>query len=178
MLDPLVTPSLILPPKMPPRMSCTCRCLLLSLIVLATNTICVAFSSPTEASRKVPTASSVCLHEATNGDDAPEQSDKSDEAFKQLRISFVTGNEMKRREVNTILTDYGATRGPTPDTSLVDLRLLTVDLPELQEIDTEAIAKNKAIQAAQLANGPCVVEDTSLCFTALGGELNSVYRYE
>jgi inosine triphosphate pyrophosphatase len=37
------------------------------------------------------------------------------------------------------------------------------------EVSTEAIAKNKAIQGAQLANGPCVVEDTSLEFTALGG---------
>lgn len=40
---------------------------------------------------------------------------------------------------------------------------------EIQEISTEAIAKNKAIQGAQLANGPCVVEDTSLQFNALGG---------
>jgi len=76
---------------------------------------------------------------------------------------------MKRREVNTILSSCGSTRGPTPDTSLVDLRLLNVDLPEIQEINTQAIAKNKAIQAAQLANGPCVVEDTSLAFNALGG---------
>jgi inosine/xanthosine triphosphate pyrophosphatase family protein len=37
------------------------------------------------------------------------------------------------------------------------------------EVDTEAIAKNKAILAAQLAGGPCVVEDTSLEFTSLGG---------
>jgi Ham1 family len=51
----------------------------------------------------------------------------------------------------------------------VDLRVLTVDLPELQEVDTLAIAKNKALLAAQLANGPCLVEDTSLCFHALGG---------
>jgi hypothetical protein len=51
----------------------------------------------------------------------------------------------------------------------VDLRILTVDLPELQQVDTLAIAKNKAVLAAQLANGPCLVEDTSLCFHALGG---------
>ena len=94
---------------------------------------------------------------------------KKEKEFQQLKISFVTGNEMKRREVNTILNSCGATKGPTPDTSLVDLRLLNVDLPEIQELNTEAIAKNKAIQAAQLANGPCVVEDTSLAFFALGG---------
>ena len=37
------------------------------------------------------------------------------------------------------------------------------------EINTEAVAKNKAIQGAQLAGGACVVEDTSLEFNALGG---------
>ena len=30
-------------------------------------------------------------------------------------------------------------------------------------------AKDKALLAAQLANGPCLVEDTSLKFHALGG---------
>lgn len=62
-----------------------------------------------------------------------------------------------------------ATKGPNDETSLVDLKILNVDLPEIQEVSTEAIAKNKAIQAAQLANGPIVVEDTSLQFDALGG---------
>ena len=120
--------------------------------------------------------------------------------FNQLKISFVTGNEMKvrlcapsccsskiknelnlnkpsfvdnllwkAREMNMILSDHGATKGPNPKISLVDLKVLNVDLPEIQEVSTEAIAKNKAIQAAQLANGPCVVEDTSLQFEALGG---------
>jgi inosine triphosphate pyrophosphatase len=53
--------------------------------------------------------------------------------------------------------------------SLVELRVLNVDLPEIQEVDTIAIAKDKVILASQLAGGPCVVEDTSLKFTALGG---------
>jgi non-canonical purine NTP pyrophosphatase (RdgB/HAM1 family) len=92
-----------------------------------------------------------------------------DSTFKQLKIAFVTGNQMKVREVNMILTEHGATRGPNPDTSLVQLRVLNVDLPEIQEVSTEAIAKNKAIQGSQLAGGACVVEDTSLHFTALGG---------
>jgi inosine triphosphate pyrophosphatase len=51
----------------------------------------------------------------------------------------------------------------------VDLRTLNVDLPELQEVDTMAIAKNKALLAAQLVSGACLVEDTSLHFHALGG---------
>lgn len=91
------------------------------------------------------------------------------EPFRQLKITFVTGNAMKANEMNRILADHGATKGPTPETSLVDLNLLTVDLPEIQEVDTIAIAKDKALLAAQLANGPCLVEDTSLKFHALGG---------
>lgn len=71
--------------------------------------------------------------------------------------------------MNHILSEHGATRGPTPESSMVVLRVLTVDLPEIQEVDTIAIAKDKALLAAQLAGGPCVVEDTSLKFTALGG---------
>lgn len=71
--------------------------------------------------------------------------------------------------MNKILADYGATKGPDESTSLVDLKILNVDLPEIQEINTQAIAKNKAIQGAQLAGGPCVIEDSSLEFVALGG---------
>jgi hypothetical protein len=90
-------------------------------------------------------------------------------AFNQLKISFVTGNDMKEKEMNLILAKHMATKGPDTETSLVDLKVLSVDLPEIQEVSTEAIAKNKAYQASQLANGPVVVEDTSLEFVALGG---------
>ena len=86
---------------------------------------------------------------------------------KKLNIAFVTGNAMKQREINTILSKHGATSAAGE--SFVNLRILDVDLPEIQEINTEAVAKNKAIQGAQLAGGACVVEDTSLEFHALGG---------
>jgi len=109
----------------------------------------------------------ILLHSATSLSSTPNVSGSNE--FKQLKIAFVTGNPMKANEVTKILSKDGATRGPTDGTSLVDLRLLNVDLPEIQEINTEAIAKSKAIQAAQLAGGPCVVEDTSLQFSALGG---------
>ncbi len=53
---------------------------------------------------------------------------------------------------------------------VVDLRVVQVDLPEIQEVDTLAIAKHKAQLASQLVGGgPCVIEDTALHFTALGG---------
>lgn len=76
---------------------------------------------------------------------------------------------MKANEVNLILSEEQETKGPLPETSLVDLRIVNVDLPEIQEVNTEAIAKSKAILGAQLVGGPCVVEDTSLQFNALGG---------
>jgi len=85
---------------------------------------------------------------------------------KQLRIAFVTGNSMKAREMMSILCDE---QNPDIMQNLVDLRVVKVDLPEIQEVDTLAIAKHKAIQGAQLAGGPCVVEDTSLELHALGG---------
>jgi inosine triphosphate pyrophosphatase len=70
--------------------------------------------------------------------------------------------------VDSILSEYAQTHTPSTS-SVVSLHALKVDLPELQEVDTMAIAKNKALLAAQLANGPCLVEDTSLHFHALGG---------
>lgn len=82
---------------------------------------------------------------------------------KQLNIAFVTGNEMKAMEVKMILDTHVVAR------NLVNLRVLQVDLPEIQEVNTQAIAKEKALLGAQLAGGPCVVEDTSLKFEALGG---------
>jgi len=76
---------------------------------------------------------------------------------------------MKAREMTTILSEKEQLLQHGCNESLIDLRLVKVDLPEIQEVDTLAIAKNKAIQGAQLAGGPCVVEDTALQFTALGG---------
>lgn len=87
---------------------------------------------------------------------------------KQLSIAFVTGNSMKATEMELILAKHGATCSENGE-SMVKLRVLTVDLPEIQEVSTQAIAKEKALLAAQLAGGPCVVEDTSLQFKALGG---------
>ena len=95
-------------------------------------------------------------------------SKNGDDVDKKLSIAFVTGNAMKQREINTILSNHGATSAGGGE-SFIKLRILDVDLPEIQEINTEAVAKNKAIQGAQLAGGACVVEDTSLEFHALGG---------
>ena len=102
-------------------------------------------------------------------------------AGQQLRIAFVTGNAMKAKEMQSILYETnvmvmrgdleedGSDSNAIPNLGLIDLRVVQVDLPEIQEVDTLAIAKHKAIQGAQLVGGACVVEDTSLKFHALGG---------
>ena len=68
-----------------------------------------------------------------------------------------------------ILAEEGAVDKNNPENSLVQLRTVNVDLPEIQEVNTEGIAKEKALLGAQLAGGSCVVEDTSLKFHSLGG---------
>lgn len=75
-----------------------------------------------------------------------------------MRITFVTGNKNKLKEVQAILGDSF----PFP------LDNQKVDLPELQG-EPENIAKAKCRLAAKDINGPVLVEDTSLCFNALGG---------
>jgi inosine triphosphate pyrophosphatase len=73
------------------------------------------------------------------------------------------------KEVEMILSESGTVNLTHPESSLVSLRVVNVDLPEIQEVNTHGIAKEKALLGAQLANGPCLVEDTSLKFHALGG---------
>jgi inosine triphosphate pyrophosphatase len=80
------------------------------------------------------------------------------------------------RELEMILSEHmsraytqSKTQGQPVDNLAFNVRIIKVDLPEIQEVNTEAIAKEKALLAAQLAGGPCLVEDTSLQFHALGG---------
>ena len=125
------------------------------------------------------------------------QKQENDE-YQTLNIAFVTGNQMKVRELEMILSEYlsansiassssssndkndttnsanartnvTTTTTTTNDNFAFNVRIVNVDLPEIQEVNTEAIAKEKALLAAQLAGGPCLVEDTSLKFHALGG---------
>ncbi|VBB17721.1 inosine triphosphate pyrophosphatase [Yasminevirus sp. GU-2018] len=71
-------------------------------------------------------------------------------------ITFVTGNSNKLREVQQILGDN------------VELISAKIDLPELQgEMDDISIEKCK--MAVQQIKGPVLIDDTSLCFDALGG---------
>ncbi len=73
-------------------------------------------------------------------------------------ITFITGNAKKLEEVIAIVGNSF----PFP------LTCSKVDLPELQG-DVEEISCAKASLAAERVRGPVLVEDTSLCFNALGG---------
>lgn len=73
-------------------------------------------------------------------------------------LTFVTGNAKKLEEVIAIL-------GSNFPREVVSQK---VDLPELQgEIDDICMKKCQA--AYEIIKGPCIVEDTCLCFNSLGG---------
>mmetsp|Transcript_908 Transcript_908/g.1822 ORF Transcript_908/g.1822 Transcript_908/m.1822 type:complete len:133 (+) Transcript_908:101-499(+) len=73
-----------------------------------------------------------------------------------MKLTFVTGNANKLKEVQQILG------------SSVQLEAKKVDLPELQG-EPEEISKEKAKIAAKSINGAVLVEDTCLGFEALQG---------
>ncbi|KAL7918181.1 putative inosine triphosphate pyrophosphatase [Trichoderma austrokoningii] len=71
-------------------------------------------------------------------------------------IHFITGNANKLREVKAILEPS------------IEIRSQSLDLEEIQGT-IEEVANSKCRRAADLANGPVLVEDTALCFNALNG---------
>eukprot|EP00457_Paulinella_chromatophora_P004306 gb/GEZN01004318.1/.p1 GENE.gb/GEZN01004318.1/~~gb/GEZN01004318.1/.p1 ORF type:complete len:399 (-),score=64.13 gb/GEZN01004318.1/:717-1913(-) len=74
----------------------------------------------------------------------------------QPQIVFVTGNKGKLQEVKSLLSG---------SYEVVNKK---IDLPELQGEPLD-ISKEKCRHAALQVGGPVLVEDTSLCFTALKG---------
>uniref|UniRef100_T1JEL0 Inosine triphosphate pyrophosphatase n=1 Tax=Strigamia maritima TaxID=126957 RepID=T1JEL0_STRMM len=73
-------------------------------------------------------------------------------------IVFVTGNENKLKETLTIL-------GKDFPYKIISQ---AIDLPEIQG-EPDTISTEKCRTAAKLVQGPVIVEDTCLCFNALGG---------
>ncbi|KAK7205036.1 inosine triphosphate pyrophosphatase-like protein [Myxozyma melibiosi] len=71
-------------------------------------------------------------------------------------ITFVTGNANKLKEVQAIMSDS------------VPLTNKSLDLDELQGTILE-VAEKKCKEAASIVEGPVLVEDTALSFTAYGG---------
>ena len=72
------------------------------------------------------------------------------------KVFFVTGNQKKIREVQQIVGDK------------VIVEALKIDLPEPQG-EPQEISTAKCLAAAEHAPGPVMVEDTCLCYNALGG---------
>ncbi|RNF19961.1 Inosine triphosphate pyrophosphatase family protein isoform 1 [Trypanosoma conorhini] len=73
------------------------------------------------------------------------------------RLTLVTGNDGKRREVQACLAGH------------VLVENAKLDLPEIQSSSVAEISRNKALAAYELLKRPVLVEDTALCFEALGG---------
>jgi len=80
-----------------------------------------------------------------------------------LKLVFVTGNSNKLREVKKILCSE-ATSGSLK----IEVDSKALDLPEVQG-STQDVAREKSKAAANLIGGPCITEDTALCFKAMGG---------
>ncbi|OAA77450.1 non-canonical purine NTP pyrophosphatase [Akanthomyces lecanii RCEF 1005] len=77
------------------------------------------------------------------------------------RVHFITGNANKLSEVKAILE---------PE---IEVQSLSIDLEEVQG-SVEEVTLSKCQRAADIVDGPVLVEDTALCFNALGG-LPGVY---
>ncbi|TQS31310.1 hypothetical protein Golomagni_08410 [Golovinomyces magnicellulatus] len=79
------------------------------------------------------------------------------------QVFFITGNANKLREVKEILEPS------------VEVQSQAYDIEELQG-SIEEVTEAKCRKAADLVNGPVLVEDTALCFNALKG-LPGPYMY-
>ncbi|ESO00752.1 hypothetical protein HELRODRAFT_185734 [Helobdella robusta] len=76
------------------------------------------------------------------------------------QISFVTGNVNKLKEVVNILG--------SEFTEKVEIKNVDIDLPEYQG-DADDVSRLKCEEAMKSLGGAVLVEDTCLCFNALGG---------
>lgn len=71
-----------------------------------------------------------------------------------MPLQFITGSKDKFAEVKAIVGD---------------VEQLTIDLPEIQEIDSKKIIEAKLHAAREHHAGAYVVEDTSLSFDGMNG---------
>ncbi|KAJ3511166.1 hypothetical protein NLJ89_g4257 [Agrocybe chaxingu] len=74
-------------------------------------------------------------------------------------LVFVTGNANKLKEVKEILSQGG---------NPIEIESQNLDIPEIQGTTVE-VARAKCQRAAELVGGPCITEDTALCYVALNG---------
>ncbi|KAJ7026704.1 inosine triphosphate pyrophosphatase-like protein [Mycena alexandri] len=80
---------------------------------------------------------------------------------------FVTGNANKLKEVKAILSAGG---------NPIEIASRALDIPEIQG-STQEVAIDKCRRAAELLGGPCITEDTALCFEALKGLPGPYIKY-
>ena len=78
-------------------------------------------------------------------------------------IYFVTGNEKKVQEIQAIINE-----NLQNEKLNFIIKSHKLDLPELQG-EPEYIALEKCRLASLEIDGACIIEDTSLCYNALGG---------
>ncbi len=71
-----------------------------------------------------------------------------------MPLYFLTGSKKKFEEARTLLPS---------------LEQLSMDLPEIQDIDAHAIVREKLNEGARRHDGALIVEDTSLYFDGLNG---------
>lgn len=71
------------------------------------------------------------------------------------KITFVTGNKAKAREVERILN--------------IPLEILQIELDEIQELDLEKIALHKLNQAFEAVKVPVIIDDVSVEIDAWNG---------
>ncbi|KAF7300250.1 Inosine triphosphate pyrophosphatase [Mycena kentingensis (nom. inval.)] len=83
------------------------------------------------------------------------------------KLMFVTGNPNKLKEVKAILS-----QGSNP----VEIESQALDIPEIQGT-TQEVAIAKCRRAAELIGGPCLTEDTALCFEAMKGLPGPYIKY-
>ena len=108
-------------------------------------------------------------HHHNDNDDHNNKSAKK----RKPTITFVTGNQKKLEEVKQILLSGNDNKNDNLAFDIVNLKL---DLPELQG-DPIDIAREKCRLAAAKVDGPCFIEDTSLCFDALQGLPGPYIKY-
>lgn len=70
-------------------------------------------------------------------------------------VVFVTGNKNKAKHLADLLG--------------IDIEYQNAELSEIQSMDVEAVAKDKAIRAYEMIGRPVLVEDQAVYLTALGG---------
>ncbi|KAJ5966402.1 inosine triphosphate pyrophosphatase-like protein [Penicillium waksmanii] len=80
------------------------------------------------------------------------------------KLNFITGNKNKLAEVRSILGD------------VIEVDSQTADISEIQGT-VEEIAEEKARRAAEVINGPVLVEDSALEFSALKGFPGPYIKY-